>query len=251
MDKQNIPARFGDGLAGGKGKRQQPATAGARQAPSGIRDFAGRTPLMAAAESYIGGNSALVAELARRGDPAATNPRRKGWTALHYAAHSGNSSAAEVLAGLGAPHVADSDGNTPLHLAALSGELTLPAILPHADALARNNQGDTALHIAARSKFTHCVGLLIAVSDPHARNAKGWTPLMEASFSGSPRATSLLLSVSDAGARAPGGESAFDLANDRKHFHVSAGIQRHLAKKELAKAQEASSLASAPMPPST
>ncbi|MEZ5288361.1 MAG: ankyrin repeat domain-containing protein [Vicinamibacterales bacterium] len=99
-----------------------------------------------------------------------------GFTALHFAAQSGDAGSAALLADAGAPlDDRAADGNTPLVLAAFSGHGEVARLLlekgadPNAD-----GAGYTALHAATlRADLATVQALLANGADPNARLAKG------------------------------------------------------------------------------
>jgi ankyrin repeat protein len=79
----------------------------------------------------------------------------------------------------------ESDGTTPLHLAALYGRKEAVGILLafHADVAARDENGDTPLHLAAAKGWRELVLVLLANhADVNAKDAHGATPLHAAVF---------------------------------------------------------------------
>jgi ankyrin repeat protein len=99
--------------------------------------------------------------------------------------------------------VADEDGRTPVHHAALNGHAALIRPVAHAGATidAADAAGDRALHAAARAKQQAATAALIdAGADVDARGSAGRTPVAIAADANAPVAlVNLLL---DAGARA-------------------------------------------------
>ena len=90
-----------------------------------------------------------------------------GWTALHYAAAADRPSTVGVLLGLGADPAASTTAAhrlTPLHLAVscLGGEETLELLIRHRSPLdAKDELGQTALHLAVSVRHTTAVTLLL------------------------------------------------------------------------------------------
>ncbi len=79
---------------------------------------------------------------------------------------------------------------------------------------ARDGQGRTALHLAARNHANYGVGLLLlAGADPNARDAQGYTPLLYAIQAGEPFSSRyLILRGADLNAAANDGTTALGLA---------------------------------------
>jgi ankyrin repeat protein len=81
---------------------------------------------------------------------------------------------------LHAPGEKDNEGETPLERAGLQ-EVALMLIAKGADISARDNQGNTLLHKAARNDWMNLAQLLLAKgADVNAKNNEGKTPLREA-----------------------------------------------------------------------
>jgi ankyrin repeat protein len=90
----------------------------------------------------------------------------------------------------------DSDGDTPLMLAAAQGHTDIVTVLLRkgADANAHNDQGETALHQAAHGGHLGAVGALLAAgARVDTRDNGGSTPLMCATFGGHAEVTIALL----------------------------------------------------------
>lgn len=108
-----------------------------------------------------------------------------GKTALHYACLGRRAANTEYIMKL-CPAIVpmkDSDGETALMLAALSGdELTVNAVLHHDKAVnAKNQTGVTALHLAAESGNVSCICRLIeAGAEVNCYSEKTGTPLLYA-----------------------------------------------------------------------
>ena len=146
---------------------------------SRLRDLAGR------ASSYTG----EVRELLARGvDPNV--PDSGGRTAVHAAAAIGAAETLDVLLQAGGkPSAQDEDGNTPLHFAAeassprLAEDDSIAAIRIllgyQAEPDRANRNGETALHLAARShdRPDGVAALLRAGADPNQTDRRGDTPL--------------------------------------------------------------------------
>ena len=136
-----------------------------------------------------GNNPALVAHFIsdHKQDPDDGN------FALHSAARSGYYSVAKALIEGGADIDRKRSNNTPLHEAVKNGRGPLITLLLQrgADADAKGDDGDTALHLAARRTDTAENVALIAFlldkgADPNPRNDSGWRPLDLAYHGGTP-----------------------------------------------------------------
>ena len=116
------------------------------------------------------------------------------------------------------PNARNEDGDTPLHIAAWNGQTEAIAALldAGADPNARNEDGDTPLHIAAWNGQTEAIAALLdAGADPNARNEDGDTPLHIAAWNGQTEAIAALIDAgADPNARAENGEIPFDLISE-------------------------------------
>ena len=151
-------------------------------------DINSRCPLsfQTALHLAAGGGEVEVATLllTHGADLEATD--EQGELPLHKAAEAGRRGVLRVLlqhgARLDVPRL--SDGATPLHLAAYTGQGDVAALLvaEGADLEARTPKGQSPLHFAAISGYTHdtnAVELLLPLgADIDAADHAGWTPLM-------------------------------------------------------------------------
>ncbi|GAB2282300.1 hypothetical protein Dimus_016847 [Dionaea muscipula] len=135
-------------------------------------------------EEEIGKNVEGVANLSRQ-------------NALHLAAWRGKTKCCKYLVeNLGFDvHARATTGDTPLHFAAWFGEYSTVLYLlnRHAHPRNPNNQGLTALHIAAETGRKGLLGLLIARDAEVDAQSEVGTPLQVASFSGKKESVKILL----------------------------------------------------------
>lgn len=148
-------------------------------------------------ESAALGDTATVAAMLKA-DPTLVNTYSyDGWTALHLAAHFGQTDAARLLLDSGADVLARSRNpldNMPLHAAVAGGERVDLARL-----------------------------LLEHGADPNAIQHGGFTPLHEAAQNGSLEATRLLLEFgADPSILSGSGQTARQLAAEQGHVEVAA-----------------------------
>ena len=142
------------------------------------RDNGGATPLHRAARHE---HQAVATILLRAGaDPDIRDSR--GWTAWQWAAELGSGHGPTIAALLEAgadPQVRDRDGSPPLHTAAETGDPQLVSRLLElgADPNEPGWRGRTALHAAAWGPSAVVLQLLDAGADADARDRDGWSPL--------------------------------------------------------------------------
>lgn len=112
------------------------------------------------------------------------------------------------------PHQCNSDGWTPLILAAYHGHTDcVQALLPVSDPNHQDKYGTTALIYASEYGRLGCVRALLAVSDPNHQDNDGRTALMGAASSGYMRCVKELLPVSVHGCQDKDGDTALMCAS--------------------------------------
>eukprot|EP00037_Helgoeca_nana_P024444 m.259515 g.259515 ORF g.259515 m.259515 type:complete len:867 (-) comp26639_c0_seq4:2184-4784(-) len=143
----------------------------------------GITPLHICCTRASAEHAALAAELIRRGADPGVQCRR-GFYPIHYAAANGCTEVVAMLAAAGSPLLA-AQGLTPLHLAALCGNMAEIAVLLESASEsnsgildAADTNGFTVLHLAAwRGHLDICSRLLAAGVSHDAQTSAGETPL--------------------------------------------------------------------------
>lgn len=121
----------------------------------------------------------------------------------------------------------NTDGWTPLHLAAFFGHPELAKALlnrgANVDALSTNAMTNTPLHAAVAGRKTEVVRVLLdRGADANARQHGGWTPLHGAAQAGDHDIVELLLaSGADPNARAENNQAALDLALLKGHQEIA------------------------------
>lgn len=126
-------------------------------------DRYGRTPLMAALIANRTDTAAAILDAG--GDQALDAENYLGYRALHYAARFSGAAGVELLQRYGAEISfarADKASTTPLHLAAMVGDVGACALLVDDDALRRMSaHGRNAIHTAARHGHDSALALLL------------------------------------------------------------------------------------------
>jgi ankyrin repeat protein/beta-lactamase regulating signal transducer with metallopeptidase domain len=121
----------------------------------------------------------------------------EGKTPLHVAALMGRKSVAELLLAKGSDvNAKNNNGETPLHVAAMEGYKDLVEVLAasKADVNAKANDGSTPLHVAAQNGNKNVAEVLLAnKADVNDKNRIGHTPLHEAVTKGNQDVVELLL----------------------------------------------------------
>lgn len=169
----------------------------------------------------LGNKEAVDFLLAHKADPSAG-------AALFFALASGNDDIARRLVATGSEvNYAGHEGNypPPLFAAAGRGDAAMVKLLgaKGADAKARDANGESVLHVAARSPHgAKAIDALAALgADVNARNANNWTPLAVAADSGhNDAALRLVARGADINARLDEGRTALIAAelNDARDF---------------------------------
>jgi ankyrin repeat protein len=151
----------------------------------------GETPVYALGDSFDGASMKVLLDAG--GDPLAA--AKVGDPPLHRAAEGGYTDALKAMLSAGAnPNARNSDNQTPLMLAAISGgdvEVTIALLEANADVAARDKKGNTALHYAVGAEEENSLTklatengqlepvvkvLLAKGADPLARNNARKTP---------------------------------------------------------------------------
>ena len=154
-------------------------------------DSVGETALMKAIES---GNHELLDLLLDRGTDVGLKTRWSGLTALHLAAGSYDLTALKILLSRNPDlNVRDNNGNTALIVAAADHSEAVPILLAKgADVNATNVAGATALMFAVTSP-RNIKTLLEHGADSNARDNDGWSVLQAAWLDGCPATIELLI----------------------------------------------------------
>ena len=129
------------------------------------------------------------------------------------------------------PNARNELGDTPLHLAAFWGHADVARLLLEhgADVNARDASGRTPLHEAANGYMDVAILLLEHGANVNARDEHGWTPLHEAAYRGRLDVVKLLLeyggdpSVKDNGSKTP-----LDVARMRGNEQVARVVEEHV-----------------------
>lgn len=178
------------------------------------KDRAGLTPLhLAAAAGHLEICAFLLDHAA---DPSAQD--KKGETPLLLAALNDRKPVFELLVGRGA--------QPDIFAAAAMGDLESlkPLLKEKPDLLtAANSQGDTPLHLAAQAGRAYlCELLLLRGAEINAQDREAWTPLMKAAAAGQKEVCELLLKKgADSNLKNNHGETALDLARKNNYPEVA------------------------------
>ncbi len=127
--------------------------------------------------------------------------------------------------------IADSDGNTPLHRAAILADLGAIGVLTArgADPQAVNSVGETPLIAALKARQYGTIEALInAGADVNHRNDAGQSALMIAAYRGDDTAATTLLALgADPALQSPDRRNAEDIADELGHTLVVAVLQQY------------------------
>ncbi|MEO0997736.1 MAG: ankyrin repeat domain-containing protein, partial [Pseudomonadota bacterium] len=152
-----------------------------------------------------------------------------GHTPLWHAIGRNDTGLIEKLAAAHA--IADSDGNTPLHRAAILGDLGAIAVLTArgADLGAVNSSGETPLIAALKARqYGTLEALVNAGADVNYRNEAGQSALMIAAYRGDDTAVTTLLALgADPSLQSPDRRNAEDIADELGHTLVVAVLRQH------------------------
>ncbi|ELK14379.1 Espin-like protein [Pteropus alecto] len=202
--------------------------------PGNQRAHNGATPVHDAAAT---GSLAELCWLVREGGCGLQDQDASGVSPLHLAARFAHPVLVEWLLREGhAATLETLEGALPLHHAAVSGDLTCLKLLTAAHGsprpslllpqvtftdislTARDNEGATALHFAARGGHTPILDRLLLMGAPVTRDSWGGTPLHDAAENGQMECCQALVSHRvDHSLRDGDGNTAADLAEDHGH----------------------------------
>lgn len=157
---------------------------------------------------------------------------RDGMTPLHYASIEGNQDIVSVLIEAGANiDITDVSGNTPLLWAVRKGALdSVQNLWEFSNKRLRDNQGRTALHLAALSGMADVVEWLIAQggAELEARDRDKYQPLHWAAQNGHEEIVDMLISKGAAkDAKSSQGSTPLHCAANNGHTHVMALLLKH------------------------
>lgn len=143
-----------------------------------MRYEGGRTPIICATERNLVG---FVQKLLMNGDCKTNLQDIRGETALHYAIRNRSTTIIDMLLRWGAdPRISDHLGNSPMTLAAGSGQVeAVEMMLNYVGVNERDNSGRTALHGAAEMGQSCMVSMLLrAGADQGMVDDQGRTPMV-------------------------------------------------------------------------
>ncbi|KAM3356058.1 hypothetical protein P3S68_022772 [Capsicum galapagoense] len=183
------------------------------------------------------GNSHCISALIEAG--ADVNKRHSdGDSVMSLAVRSGNLDSVQVLIESG--YSIDNSADRFLHYAAAMDRVDLMEILclgyADIDLNSTDSQGRTPLHIAAIHGYVEVLQFLVSVgSDPDILDSQGWTPLHFAAHQGHVESVDFLLNHSNITkyALTKQGKTAYELATDKGHSqlydHLQLGDTLHRA----------------------
>jgi ankyrin repeat protein len=153
---------------------------------------------------------------------------------IHVAAKNGDTDEVAALLSMDSrlTRTHDSDGWTPLHLAAHYGHADIVSIMLHnnapVDIRSTNTMANTPLHAALAGRRTDVSKLLIdAGADVNARQHGGWVPLHAAAANGDRELVDLLIARgADRAAINDAGVSAAAIARERGHAALADSLDR-------------------------
>ena len=153
---------------------------------------------------------------------------------IHVAAKNGDTDEVAALLSMDSrlTRTHDSDGWTPLHLAAHYGHADIVSIMLHnnapVDIRSTNTMANTPLHAALAGRRNDVWKMLIeAGADVNARQHGGWVPLHAAAANGDREMVELLIARgADRAAINDAGVSAAALARERGHAALADSLDR-------------------------
>jgi ankyrin repeat protein len=153
---------------------------------------------------------------------------------IHVAAKNGDTDEVAALLSMDSrlTRTHDSDGWTPLHLAAHYGHADIVSIMLHnnapVDIRSTNTMANTPLHAALAGRRNDVSKMLIeAGADVNARQHGGWVPLHAAAANGDREMVELLIARgADRAAINDAGVSAAALARERGHAALADSLDR-------------------------
>ena len=153
---------------------------------------------------------------------------------IHVAAKNGDTDEVAALLSMDSrlTRTHDSDGWTPLHLAAHYGHADIVSIMLHnnapVDIRSTNTMANTPLHAALAGRRNDVSKMLIeAGADVNARQHGGWVPLHAAAANGDREMVELLIARgADRAAVNDAGVSAAAIARERGHAALADSLDR-------------------------